>query len=131
MPPRSASPQTAGGDLKIAKFRQDSHYLSPARDRIHQPIRSHNEGLNGHLKGAYMDIGNPLHRRAPGQVAQTILIAIMVAIGILDILDTWLYEPPHPIRRHPSPRAGIERPSKRRRSRPIFRSDGISSPFLS
>ncbi|MFJ8668220.1 hypothetical protein [Streptomyces sp. NPDC093600] len=39
-----------------------------------------------------MDIGNPMHRRAPGQVAQTILIAIMLAIGNLDILETWLYE---------------------------------------
>lgn len=39
-----------------------------------------------------MDIGNPLHRRAPGQVAQTIVIAVMVAIGNLDILETWLYE---------------------------------------
>ncbi|MFJ5089238.1 hypothetical protein [Streptomyces sp. NPDC088674] len=39
-----------------------------------------------------MDIGNPMHRRAPGQVTQTILIAIMVAVGNLDILETWLYE---------------------------------------
>ncbi|MGW0667806.1 hypothetical protein [Streptomyces sp. NPDC002746] len=39
-----------------------------------------------------MNIGNPMHRRAPGQVAQTILIAIMVTIGNLDILETWLYE---------------------------------------
>ncbi|MFJ3934023.1 hypothetical protein [Streptomyces sp. NPDC090029] len=85
-------PVDAAGDLKIAKFRQDSHYLSLAWDRIYKPIRSHNEGLNGRLKGAYMDIGNPMHRRAPGQVAQTILIAIMLAIGNLDILETWLYE---------------------------------------
>ncbi|MBD3579206.1 hypothetical protein ICJ52_23635 [Streptomyces sp. KD18] len=85
-------PADAAGDLRIAKFRQDSHYLSPAWDRIYKPIRSHNEGLNGRLKGTYMDIGNPMHRRAPGQVAQTILIAIMVAVGNLDILETWLYE---------------------------------------
>ncbi|WP_159042135.1 hypothetical protein [Streptomyces sp. TP-A0875] len=39
-----------------------------------------------------MDIGNPMHRRAPGQVAQTILVAITVAIGNLDILETWLHE---------------------------------------
>ncbi|MEU5715412.1 hypothetical protein AB0G71_06410 [Streptomyces sp. NPDC020403] len=39
-----------------------------------------------------MDIGNPMRRRAPGQVAQTILIAIRVGIGNLDILETWLYE---------------------------------------
>ncbi|MGW6459130.1 hypothetical protein ACWF94_24945 [Streptomyces sp. NPDC055078] len=85
-------PTDAAGDLKIAKFRQDSHYLSPTWERIYKPIRSHNEGLNGRLKSADMDIGNPMHRRAPGQVAQTILIAIMVAVGNLDILETWLYE---------------------------------------
>ncbi|MGA5424701.1 hypothetical protein [Streptomyces lavendulocolor] len=45
-----------------------------------------------------MDIGNPTHRRAPGQVAQTILIAIMVTIGDLDILEIWLYEPRPPAR---------------------------------
>lgn len=39
-----------------------------------------------------MNIGNPMHRRAPGQVAQTILIAIMMTIGNLDIQETWLYE---------------------------------------
>ncbi|MEU5417495.1 hypothetical protein [Streptomyces clavifer] len=85
-------PADAAGALKVAKFRQDSHYLSPAWERIYKPVRSHNEGLNGRLKGAYMDIGNPMHRRAPGQVAQTILIALMVTIGNLDILETWLYE---------------------------------------
>ncbi|MFI6286109.1 hypothetical protein ACIBCM_15340 [Streptomyces sp. NPDC051018] len=85
-------PADAAGDLKNAKFRQDSHYLSPTWERIYKPIRSHNEGLNGRLKGADMDIGNPMHRRVPGQVAQTVLIAIMVTIGNLDILETWLYE---------------------------------------
>ncbi|MBT2379610.1 hypothetical protein J7E90_20275 [Streptomyces sp. ISL-111] len=60
----------AAGDLRIAGFRQDSHYLRSAWDRIYKPIRSHNEGLNGRCKGAYMDIGNLMHRRAPGQVAQ-------------------------------------------------------------
>lgn len=39
-----------------------------------------------------MDIGNPTRRRAPGQVARTILIAITVTIGSQDILETWLYE---------------------------------------
>ncbi|MFY1677312.1 hypothetical protein [Streptomyces sp. WMMC905] len=167
-------PVDTAGDLKIAKFRQDSHYLSLTSPPIYKPIRSHNEDLNGRLKGAYMDVGTPMHRRAPGQVAQTILIAIMLAIGNLDILETWLYErtgfrlsdadfdsipaapgrdwssaptpldmgrhpparhlpsnPPDPIRRHPPPRTGIERPPKRRRSRPILRSDGISSTLLS
>ncbi|MEU2390397.1 hypothetical protein [Streptomyces sp. NPDC007369] len=40
-------------------------------------------------------------------------------------------ESARPRTRHPPPRTGIERPLKRRRSRPIFRSDGISSPLLS
>ncbi|MFD6182686.1 hypothetical protein [Streptomyces goshikiensis] len=69
-------PADAGGDLKTAKFRQDSHCLSLAWERIYKPIRSHNEGLNGRLKGAELNIGEPLHRRAPGQVAQTLLVAI-------------------------------------------------------
>ncbi|MFB6714516.1 MULTISPECIES: hypothetical protein [unclassified Streptomyces] len=85
-------PADAAGGLKTAKFRQDSHYLSLIRERIHKPIRSHNEGINGRFKSAEMDIGNPLHRRAPGQVAQTILIAIMAVIGNLDIPETWFYE---------------------------------------
>lgn len=85
-------PADAAGDLKIAKFRQDSHYLSLAWERSYKPIRSHNKGLNGRPKGADMNIGNPMHRRAPGQVTQTILIAIMVTIGNLDTLETWLYE---------------------------------------
>ncbi|MFE2283301.1 hypothetical protein ACFXDJ_03900 [Streptomyces sp. NPDC059443] len=51
---------------QTAEFRQDSHYLSPARERIYEPIRSHNEGLNGRLKGAELNIGEPLHCRAPG-----------------------------------------------------------------
>ncbi|MFJ2206189.1 hypothetical protein [Streptomyces microflavus] len=81
-------PSDAAGDLKNAKFRQDSHYLSPTWARTYKPIRSHNESL----KGADMVVGNPMHRRVPGQVAQTILIAIMATIGNLDILETWLYE---------------------------------------
>ncbi|MFI7354798.1 hypothetical protein ACIBTP_12705 [Streptomyces avidinii] len=85
-------PADAAGDLKTAKFRQDSHYLSLAWERIYKPIRSHNEGLNGRLKCAELNIGEPLHRRAPGQVAQTLLVAIMVTVGNLDILETWLYE---------------------------------------
>ncbi|MFI9617253.1 hypothetical protein ACIHCM_37370 [Streptomyces sp. NPDC052023] len=85
-------PADAAGDLKTAKFRQDSHYLSLVWERIYKPIRSHNEGLNGRLKGAELNIGEPLHRRAPGQVAQALLVAVMVTIGNLDILETWLYE---------------------------------------
>ncbi|MEE1938446.1 hypothetical protein V1L54_03295 [Streptomyces sp. TRM 70361] len=39
-----------------------------------------------------MDIGDPIHRRTPGQVAQTILIALMVTTGNPGILETWLHE---------------------------------------
>lgn len=85
-------PADAAGDLKTAKFRQDSRYLSLTWERTYKPIRSHNEGLNGRLKGAELNIGEPLHRRVPGQVAQTLLVAVMVTVGNLDILETWLYE---------------------------------------
>ncbi|KNB50383.1 hypothetical protein AC230_00815 [Streptomyces caatingaensis] len=85
-------PADARGDLKTAKYRQDTHYLSPTWDHTYKPIRSHNEGINGRLKSGDMDIGNPKHRPAPGQVTQTLLIAIMTTIGNLDILETWLYQ---------------------------------------
>ncbi|MGW0825155.1 hypothetical protein [Streptomyces sp. NPDC002845] len=82
----------AAGDLKTAKFRQDSHYLSDDWIAVYKPIRSHNEGIHGRLKGDEIDIGNPKHRPAPGQVAQTLLVAILVTAGNLDILETWLYQ---------------------------------------
>ncbi|QKV92954.1 hypothetical protein HUT19_15290 [Streptomyces sp. NA02950] len=85
-------PADAHGDRKIAKFRQDSHYLTGTWTATYKPIRSHNEGIHGRLKSGEMDIGNPKHRPAPGQVAQTLLVAIMVTIGNLDILETWLYQ---------------------------------------
>ncbi|WP_338897764.1 hypothetical protein WBG99_21000 [Streptomyces sp. TG1A-60] len=85
-------PADAAGDLKTAKFRQDSHYLSADWIAVYKPIRSHNEGIHGRLKSDELDIGNPKHRRAPGQVAQTLLVALMVTVGNLDILETWLYQ---------------------------------------
>ncbi|WP_042176178.1 hypothetical protein [Streptomyces sp. NBRC 110035] len=85
-------PADAAGDLKTAKFRQDSHYLSDDWIAAYKPIRSHNEGIHGRLKGDEIDIGNPKHRPAPGQVAQTLLVALMVTAGNLDILETWLYQ---------------------------------------
>ncbi|WP_139151336.1 hypothetical protein [Streptomyces sp. WMMB 322] len=83
-------PADAAGDWRTAKYRQDSQYLSDTWKRTYQPIRSHNEGINGRLKSEELDIGNPKHRPAPGQVAQTLLTAIMITVGNLDILDTWL-----------------------------------------
>ncbi|MET8178508.1 hypothetical protein [Streptomyces sp. NPDC005336] len=85
-------PADARGDRKIAKFRQDNHYLTHSWTASYKPIRSHNEGIHGRLKSGEMDIGNPKHRPAPGQVAQTLLIALMVTAGNLDILETWLYQ---------------------------------------
>ncbi|WP_155059770.1 hypothetical protein [Streptomyces blattellae] len=85
-------PADASGDLKTAKFRQDSHYLSDDWTAAYKPIRSHNEGIHGRLKGEEIDIGNPKHRPAPGQAAQTLLVAILVTAGNLDILETWLYQ---------------------------------------
>lgn len=55
-------------------------------------FRSHDEGIHGRLKSSEPDIGNPEHRPAGGQVAQTLLVALMVTAGNLDILETWLYQ---------------------------------------
>ncbi|KUN06964.1 hypothetical protein AQI95_11950 [Streptomyces yokosukanensis] len=85
-------PADAAGHLKTAKFRQDSHYLSADWIATYKPIRSHNEGIHGRLKSDEIDIGNPKHRPAPGQVAQTLLVALLVTAGNLDILETWLYQ---------------------------------------
>ncbi|MFC5959198.1 hypothetical protein ACFP51_33670 [Streptomyces pratens] len=85
-------PADAAGDLKTAKFRQDIPYLSTAWIAAYKPIRSHNEGTHGRLKSDEIDIGNPKHRPAPGQVAQNLLIALLVTAGNLDILETWLYQ---------------------------------------
>ncbi|MEU5102055.1 hypothetical protein AB0H07_07150 [Streptomyces sp. NPDC021354] len=85
-------PANASGDLKTAKFRQDIPYLSTAWIAAYKPIRSHNEGIHGRLKSDEIDIGNPKHRPAPGQVAQNLLVALLVTAGNLDILETWLYQ---------------------------------------
>ncbi|ANP56717.1 hypothetical protein J2Z21_009828 [Streptomyces griseochromogenes] len=85
-------PADARGDRLVAKFRQDDHYLTSTWTASYKPIRSHNEGIHGRLKGEETDIGNPKHRPAPGQVAQTLLVAIMVTAANLDILETWLYQ---------------------------------------
>ncbi len=85
-------PADASGDLKTAKFRQDIPYLSAAWIAAYKPIRSHNEGIHGRLKSDEIDIGNPKHRPASGQVAQNLLVALLVTAGNLDILETWLYQ---------------------------------------
>ncbi|MPY49165.1 hypothetical protein [Streptomyces acidicola] len=85
-------PADAADDLKTAKFRQDRHYLSDDWTAAYKPIRSRNEGIRGRLKSDELDIGSPKHRQARGQVAQTLLVALMVTAGNLDILETWLYQ---------------------------------------
>lgn len=80
------------GHYETAKFRQDIPYLTSAWTRSYKVIRSHNEGINGRLKSGDLDIGNPKHRPAPGRVAQTLLVAILVTAGNLDILETWLHQ---------------------------------------
>ncbi|MBO8193347.1 hypothetical protein ITI46_16990 [Streptomyces oryzae] len=125
-------PADASGDLKTGKFRQDIPYLSTAWIAAYKPIRSHNEGIHGRLKSDEIDIGNPKHRPAPGQVAQSLLVALLVTAGNLDILETWLYQrtgahltdsdfhtdantrstPPgaRPVEATPFPRAGLPPP---------------------
>ncbi|MFI6286117.1 hypothetical protein ACIBCM_15380 [Streptomyces sp. NPDC051018] len=49
-------------------------------------------GAKAGAVGDEIDIGNPKHRPAPGQVAQNILVALLVTAGNLDILETWLYQ---------------------------------------
>ncbi|TPQ21986.1 hypothetical protein FGD71_011960 [Streptomyces sporangiiformans] len=122
-------PADAAGDLKTAKFRQDSHYLTDDWIAVHKPIRSHNEGIHGRLKSDELDIGNPKHRQARGQVAQTLLVALMATAGNLDILETWLYQrtgtqltdtdytdtiPHQPAQTEKSPPVGIGRPPAHR-----------------
>ncbi|UIX33402.1 hypothetical protein [Streptomyces sp. GQFP] len=77
-------------DWRLAKYRQDVHYLHTSWLNAYRPIRNHNEGANGRLKSGTLDIGNPKHRPAHGQVAQTLLLAIMLTVANLRILETWL-----------------------------------------
>ncbi|WP_371598284.1 hypothetical protein [Streptomyces sp. NBC_00564] len=79
-------------DWRLAKYRQDVHYLHTSWLNAYKPIRSHNEGANGRLKSGTLDIGNPKHRPAPGQVAQALLLAVMLTVANLRILETWLTE---------------------------------------
>lgn len=81
---------TVHADAAIPKYRQDFPYLSPTWDATYKPIRSHNEGMNGQLKGVRIDIGNKKHRPVRGRVAQHLLVAILLMIANLDTLGRWL-----------------------------------------
>ncbi|MFF0013143.1 hypothetical protein [Streptomyces sp. NPDC005374] len=83
---------TEAADWRLAKYRQDVHYLDTSWLNTYKPIRSQNEGANGRFKGDKLDIGNPKHRPAPGQVAQALLLAAMLTVANLRILETWLLE---------------------------------------
>lgn len=85
-------PADSDADWHLAKYRQDVHYLHTTWDNTYRPIRSHNEGANGRFKSDKLDIGNPKHRPAPGQVAQTLLLAVMLTVANLTVLETWLTE---------------------------------------
>ncbi|WP_240662151.1 hypothetical protein [Streptomyces sp. WAC 06738] len=64
----------------------------PTDANTYRPIRSHNEGANGRFKSGKLDIGNPKHRPAPGQVTQALLLAVMLTVANLTVLETWLLE---------------------------------------
>ncbi|MFI7341835.1 hypothetical protein ACIBUY_28325 [Streptomyces sp. NPDC050085] len=83
---------TEGSDWRLAKYRQDVHYLHTSWINTYRPIRSHNEGANGRFKSDKIDIGNAKHRPAPGQVAQALLLAVMLTVANLIVLETWLCE---------------------------------------
>ncbi|MFJ2440682.1 hypothetical protein ACIOWG_09510 [Streptomyces sp. NPDC087658] len=85
-------PADAKADWRLAKYRQDVHYLHTPWLNTYRPIRSHNEGANGRFKSGTLDIGNPKHRPAPGQVTQTLLLAVMLTVANLTVLETWLTE---------------------------------------
>ncbi|WP_432034828.1 hypothetical protein [Streptomyces cucumeris] len=63
----------------------DRHLVDPA-----DPPRY--EAANGRFKSGRLDIGDPKHRPAPGQVTQALLRAVMLTIANLTVLETWLTE---------------------------------------
>uniref|UniRef100_A0AAU2VTR7 Transposase n=1 Tax=Streptomyces sp. NBC_00008 TaxID=2903610 RepID=A0AAU2VTR7_9ACTN len=85
-------PADTEANWRLAKYRQDVHYLHTPWLNTYRPIRSHNEGANGRFKSGTLDVGNPKHRPAPGQVAQTLLLAVMLTVANLTVLETWLTE---------------------------------------
>jgi hypothetical protein len=85
------------GDLgHLDKFRQDLPYLSPSWRGTYSAARAMTEGLNGRLKGHDLDLADPKNQLAHGRVAQTILIALLVAVANDHFLDQWrhIHQPP-------------------------------------
>ncbi|TYB46023.1 hypothetical protein FXF51_59500 [Nonomuraea sp. PA05] len=92
----SWGPNRDTGDLgHLDKFRQDVAYLSSAWIGTCKSVRANTEGLNGRLKGHTLDLGDPKTRLAHGRVAQTILVALLVAATNDHFLDQWrhIHEP--------------------------------------
>ncbi|MER5426297.1 hypothetical protein [Streptosporangium roseum] len=63
------------------------------------------EGLNGRLKDHDLDLSDPKSGLAYGHVAQTILVALIVAVANDHFLDQWRHihlppDKPDTIRRH-------------------------------
>ncbi len=99
------------------KSRQDPHYLTPTwQGKFKSSGRANTEGINGHLKGHHIDLGDPKSRLAHGRVAQTLLAALMVAIANELIL---LAASPRPAR---TPAQGD--PRKRRTPSGLATADG-------
>ncbi|MFI7636775.1 hypothetical protein [Nonomuraea sp. NPDC049400] len=85
------------GDLgHLDKFRQDLLYLSPSWRGPYSAARAMTEGLNGRIKGHDLDLADPKNRLAHGRVAQTILVALLVAVANDHFLDQWrhTHQPP-------------------------------------
>ncbi|MGI5286689.1 hypothetical protein ACQEVF_25585 [Nonomuraea polychroma] len=80
----------------LDKFRQDLPYLSPSWRGTYSAARAMTEGLNGRLKGHDLDLADPKSRLAHGRVAQTILVALLVAVANDHFLDQWrhTHQPP-------------------------------------
>ncbi|WP_433367417.1 hypothetical protein [Streptosporangium sp. CA-115845] len=82
------------------------------------------EGLNGRLKGHDLDLGDPKNRLAHGRVAQTILIALLVAVANDHFLDQWRHthqppdEPDAPADDLETPAEPVDRTPLMGRSRP-------------
>ncbi|MEU8143317.1 hypothetical protein [Nonomuraea sp. NPDC048901] len=104
------------GDLgHLDKFRQDLAYLSPAWIGTYKPVRANTEGINGRLKGHDLDLGDPKNRLAHGRVAQTILVALLVAVANDHFLDQWRHT--HEPQDEPITLADTSRDLRRRTTR--------------
>ncbi|MEV6500019.1 hypothetical protein [Streptomyces prunicolor] len=76
----------------MAKYRQDVHYLHTSGINTYRPIRSHNEGASGRFKSGKLDTGDSKHQPTAGQVAQALLLAVMLTIANLTVLESKLTE---------------------------------------